>query len=312
MSNITTVTLDGTELKVEGLGGQNTAIINRSDGTVYASAYPDIVPEGDGVIEIAAGDRDGLYDTHGTVYLLGTGKVELRGTDYSVNFRKPSRSADGGGDKPTPAVETMPVMDGITAWFDGNSRLSSFSEVAIGFNSGEDGTLLMRSRDGFGRIYSEDMPVIAYMVFKTPNNGTIIDRSISPGYDYGLGIYITDSKITVHSCNADGIISDVSASEYHVIAAVGYDDREDGKTTQKLYIDGKHIGTNSNNYSASAHAREIYGGYMAINGIARPGFKFDSDLNLYLKYFGMGSVAHTDEQIKANCEWLMKKYLGGE
>lgn len=307
---IKTVILDGAEMRVTGLGGQNTMIVNFGGAMLYASVRPDIVPDGKGAAAISAGGAMNLRDTNGTVYLLGTGKVQIEGTDYgTVDIGMPSAS---GGYTPAPAVETMPVMDGITAWFDGNSRLSSFSEVAIGFNSEEGGALLMRSRDGFGRIYSEDMPVIVYMVFKTPNNGTIIDRSISPGYDYGLGIYITDGKITVHSCNADGIISDVSASEYHVIAAVGYDDREDGKTTQKLYIDGKHIGTNSNNYSASAHAREIYGGYMAINGIARPGFKFDSDLNLYLKYFGMGSVAHTDEQIKANCEWLMKKYLGGE
>ncbi|MBD5130607.1 MAG: hypothetical protein HDT43_11920 [Ruminococcaceae bacterium] len=97
MSDIRTVTLDGAEFHVEGLGGQNTAIINKSGGAVYASVNPNIVPEGDNVIEIAAGDRDGLYNTNGSLYLLGTGKVELRGTDYSVNFRKPSRSADSGG-----------------------------------------------------------------------------------------------------------------------------------------------------------------------------------------------------------------------
>lgn len=97
MKNITTVNLDGSELKVDGLGGQNTAILNRSGGTVYASAFPNIVPEGDNVIGIAAGERDGLYDTHGTVYLLGTGKVELRGTDYAINFSKPSSSSSGGG-----------------------------------------------------------------------------------------------------------------------------------------------------------------------------------------------------------------------
>ena len=97
MSDIKTVVLDGTELKVEGLGGQNTAIINKSKSAVYASVNPNIVPEGDNVIEIAAGDRDGLYNTNGTLYLLGTGKVELRGTDYAVNFKQPSRSAGSDG-----------------------------------------------------------------------------------------------------------------------------------------------------------------------------------------------------------------------
>ena len=97
MSDITTVTLDGGELKVEGLNGQNTEIINKSDGAVYASKSPGVVPEADGVIEIAANTRDGLHGTNGTLYLLGAGKVELRGTDYSVNFRQPSSSAGGGG-----------------------------------------------------------------------------------------------------------------------------------------------------------------------------------------------------------------------
>ncbi len=97
MTDIKTVILDGSELKVEGLGGQNTAVINKSGGAVYASVNPNIVPEGDNVIEIGAGDRDGLYNTNGTLYLLGSGKVELRGTDYSVNFSQPSRSSDGGG-----------------------------------------------------------------------------------------------------------------------------------------------------------------------------------------------------------------------
>ncbi len=97
MANIETVTLTGTELKIEGLGGQNTEIINKSDGAVYASLYPNIVPEGDNVIEVVSGAHDGLYGTNGTLYLLGTGKVELRGTDYSVNFKKPSLSNGGGG-----------------------------------------------------------------------------------------------------------------------------------------------------------------------------------------------------------------------
>lgn len=101
MSDITTVTLDGGELKVEGLNGQNTEIINKSGGAVYASKCPGVVPEADGVIEIAANTRDGLHGTNGTLYLLGTGKVELRGTDYSVNFRKPSSSTGGGGGTPT-------------------------------------------------------------------------------------------------------------------------------------------------------------------------------------------------------------------
>ncbi len=92
-----TVELEGAEMKVDGLCGQNTAIINHSGEKLYASAFPNIKAGADNVIEIPAGTRDGLNGTHGTVYLLGSGRVELRGTDYAVNFRMPSSSTSGGG-----------------------------------------------------------------------------------------------------------------------------------------------------------------------------------------------------------------------
>lgn len=94
---IKTVELTGTEMKVEGLEGQNTVIINNGNGKLYASAYPNVAAGVDNVIEIPVGAHDGLNDTRGTVYLLGTGRVELRGTDYPVNFRQPSSSALSGG-----------------------------------------------------------------------------------------------------------------------------------------------------------------------------------------------------------------------
>ncbi|MCM1166689.1 MAG: hypothetical protein NC299_13695 [Lachnospiraceae bacterium] len=124
---IRTIDLDGSETIVKELGGQNTAIINKSGSAVYASKYPNIKPEADGVIEIAAGARDGLYGTNGTLYLLGNGKVELRGTDYSVNFNQPSSGNGGGGSAellPAAAEQLGGVMigDGISA--DANGKIS--------------------------------------------------------------------------------------------------------------------------------------------------------------------------------------------
>ncbi len=97
MSSIKTVKLSGEEIKVEGLDGQNTVIRNLGSSAVYASGSPGIAADADGVAEITAGEGVVLYDTRGTVYLSGTGKVQLTGSDYStVNFKVPS-SADGGG-----------------------------------------------------------------------------------------------------------------------------------------------------------------------------------------------------------------------
>ncbi len=81
---IKTINLTGSEMKVTELGGDNTEIINNSTGTVYASKLPNIAVGGDDVIAIPAGAIDGLYGTHGTVYLLGTGSVELRGVDHKI------------------------------------------------------------------------------------------------------------------------------------------------------------------------------------------------------------------------------------
>lgn len=309
------VTLNGSEIKVSELEGQNVIVQNLGTSAIYASINPNIAPDADNVIEIPAGGGVNVYGANGTIYLMGTGRAQCTGTDYStVNFKMPSSSASGGGgDTPAPSAETMPVMDGITAYFDtGTGSLTHLTEAVLSFNNvEEDGALFMKSRDGCARIYANDMPVIAYIVFKTLNDGTIIDRSLSPGYNYGMGLYVSNHAITCHSCNSDGVSSNVSAEEYHVVALVGYD-MENGNTEQRLYIDGELAGINANNYSTGDYAKGRYGGYMAINGIARPGFQYDSNLNLYLKCFGMGSVAHTEEQIKQNSAWLMSKYgIGG-
>lgn len=80
---IKTVMLSGAEVKVDGLAGQNTIVQNLGSSAVYASAAPGVAADADGVARISAGGSVNLYDTHGTVYLLGIGKVQLTGTDYS-------------------------------------------------------------------------------------------------------------------------------------------------------------------------------------------------------------------------------------
>ncbi len=78
------VMLSGTELKVEGLGGKNAVIVNFGSADLYASARPNIIPDGEGVAAISAGTAINLPDVNGTVYLLGNGRVQLEGTDYGT------------------------------------------------------------------------------------------------------------------------------------------------------------------------------------------------------------------------------------
>lgn len=95
---IKTVTLSGKELKADNLGGFNTIVHNLSDSEVYASKYPNIEAGADNVAEIPAGAAKLISTTNGTIYLIGTGKVELTGQDHdSVNFSQPSSMKSGGG-----------------------------------------------------------------------------------------------------------------------------------------------------------------------------------------------------------------------
>lgn len=121
---IKTVDLTGTEAKISDLGGQNVAVKNLSAGTIYASAYPDITAGADNVIEIPAGGGEVVLDARGTVYLLGTGKVQCTGTDYATpNFNQPSSSggtSGGGGrnDKNVVVAQIKAFVSDKTTIFD--------------------------------------------------------------------------------------------------------------------------------------------------------------------------------------------------
>lgn len=96
MVKVKTVILSGTEQEVSGLESNNALVVNNSEAPVYASNNPNVVAYEDGVIEIPVGARDTVVGTNGTVYLLGNGRVEVRGVDY-VGFKMPSSSVSGGG-----------------------------------------------------------------------------------------------------------------------------------------------------------------------------------------------------------------------
>jgi len=91
-----TVTLNGAEQKVE-LRGQNCDIRNDGTGIVYVSCAPGVVPDADGVLSVPGGQAVKYCGCHGTVYLLGTGKVQLCGNDYSSPVFKHAAAPSGVG-----------------------------------------------------------------------------------------------------------------------------------------------------------------------------------------------------------------------
>ncbi len=82
MADYKTVVLTGEEVCVT-LSGFHCHLRNLGESMIYASTRSGIVPDADGVLGVPAGAVDMLYDTCGTVYLKGNGKVQLVGSDYA-------------------------------------------------------------------------------------------------------------------------------------------------------------------------------------------------------------------------------------
>lgn len=309
---IKTVELTGAEIKVEGLDGKNTAIYNKSSAAVYASCTPNVTPDADGVMEIPAGGYRGLNDTRGIVYLLGTGKVELTGTDDSVNFKMPSSSVSSGGD----GGETMPCMNGITGYFipslcdqTGWKNLlleTDFIQISGKITVDNDVVHFPKTAKG---IYKTPEPAVIYAVMasEAPLTNTNLDPLIMKGMTtsaqaYGIFLFGYDNRMLY---GAGGGAYDIAMPE------------EDRAliSTLAVYaiVNSNGLGTFWTNAKKARDSRARYHGYysgdMIINGEQGTNLGISNDNKYALIAFG--SLPHNDEQIKANSEWLMNKYLKG-
>lgn len=128
MTNIKTVILSGTEIKIDGLAGQNTIIQNFGGSAVYARASPGVKAGADGVLEIPAGGGANLYGTNGTVYLLGSGKVQLTGTDYAdLNYFSAVKVSSGDSSSGSTGIGI--TKEDIDSIFNGSTGSSSNKPV---------------------------------------------------------------------------------------------------------------------------------------------------------------------------------------
>ena len=94
-----TIVLTGAEIRADYSGGTNAWLRNDGTAAVYASGAPGITAGADGTVSIPAGQSVGVYGANGTVYLKGTGSVQLIGSDYSTNpFRNSAASGGSGAD----------------------------------------------------------------------------------------------------------------------------------------------------------------------------------------------------------------------
>ena len=93
-----TIVLTGEEIRANYSGGTNAWLRNDGTATVYASTAPDVTVGADGVVSIPAGQSVGVYGANGTVYLMGTGSVQLVGSDYTACPFKSAQSGGSGAD----------------------------------------------------------------------------------------------------------------------------------------------------------------------------------------------------------------------
>ena len=93
-----TIALSGAEIRADYSGGTNAWLRNDGATTVYASTAPGVTAGADGVVSIPAGQAAAIYGACGAVYLLGTGSVQLVGSDYTACPFKTSAQGGSGAD----------------------------------------------------------------------------------------------------------------------------------------------------------------------------------------------------------------------
>ncbi len=136
--NVINVVLEGAEKEITLTGGTHARIENRSDSTAYVSKHSGITPDDEGIMAIDGGSsnvltdvattevKDGVVDYYGTIYALGTGKVQIITTNYPF-----SSSSKGGGSSGS-TVQIYADGDMLVINTDATAVRESVSSVDMG------------------------------------------------------------------------------------------------------------------------------------------------------------------------------------
>lgn len=101
-SNVTTITLDGNETKIEfSVSYPYYQITNKGDTDIYVSLSPNITPEAEGVYTVSAGSSEiiGSGYSFNAFYVLGTGKAYIRGKTNAMpaSFKIAGKGGENNG-----------------------------------------------------------------------------------------------------------------------------------------------------------------------------------------------------------------------
>ena len=142
--NVITVSLEGVEQEISLTGGTHARIENRGDNTIYVSKHSGITPDAEGVmaidgsssnvlVDVATTDvKDGVVDYYGTIYTLGTGKVQIVTTNYP--FSSASKGGGSGGSSSGSTVQIYADGDMLVINTDATAVRESVSSVDMGSN----------------------------------------------------------------------------------------------------------------------------------------------------------------------------------
>lgn len=167
MSNVKTLKLDGAEIAVKfPYSYPYYMIANMGDGEIYVSGNPDIVPYADGVYTVLPGIETRISPKRSgdTVYLLGSGTVQVRAEEIAVqtSFRLAGK---GGG--------TIDLSDYV--------KKSDIADLKYAGSATTGGTANAAEKDSRGNIIAN-----TYVKTITKNS----DGSISLFYGNGTSIVI--------------------------------------------------------------------------------------------------------------------------
>jgi len=143
MSNLT-ISLTGSEVRAD-FHGTNAWLRNDGTSVIYAGKSAGIAAGADGVVSVPAGGSAPVYDARGMVYLLGTGSVQLVGSDYSTNpFKTSAQSGGSGADEVARAA--ISAHAGNPAIHLTSEQLNSAVAGANAYADGKDGETLVAAQ----------------------------------------------------------------------------------------------------------------------------------------------------------------------
>lgn len=275
-----TAVLTGSEVEVTDLGGQNAAVKNLGDGVIYASISPNVEAGADNVVEIPAGGGEVVLDANGTVYLLGTGKVQCTGTPYATpNFKMPSSSTSGGGGGTNGDLVFFDGENGFEADLPAFTRqIEPTSDRAIYFGIKRDGAVYLEYEKSWGIRASEDYytdanVITSARVFDFSKYSKIIVTSI-PFKNYSpltADVYFKAGEVAPSKRNVAYDFSDWT----HICSITKVEDYDDDHGEASVFeINIADVNTQSPISFGITHGTEVTG-YSAYFHILKIDFKKD-------------------------------------